>query len=251
MSKNTIISSFISNVNTYKNVAEYIEKGKALLELQMNKIIFIDSELENLYNDILIENENTRIIYIDRKELYLYDYIDKITNFNPNTGNKNKDTIEYFMTMCHKTEIIRKAIELDLYDTDNYIWIDFGIQAIFIYDQYFNIGNHHIKDISQSLTNTYDKIRIAHIVDFQQTQFESIDDIIKNIKWYFAGGVFGGNKNMLLLFADLVKQKCIEMIEKYNTLTWEINIWYLVYFENKELFDCYKCNHNISIITNY
>ena len=32
---------------------------------------------------------------------------------------------------------------------------------------------------------------------------------------------------------------------------WEVNIWYLVYKENKELFDNYYCNHNNTIIDNY
>jgi len=32
---------------------------------------------------------------------------------------------------------------------------------------------------------------------------------------------------------------------------WEVNIWYIIYNENKHLFDIYKCNHDNSIIENY
>lgn len=239
---NTIVSAFVANANSQKGVDFYINKGKSLLQLDINKIIFIDSVLQNKYNDILVENDNTRIIYFNKNDLYLYNYIDKITNFSPNTGNTCKDTLEYFVSICLKTEFVRMAIELNLFNTTNYLWLDLGIQYVCVPDlSYF----------TSSYNCIYEKVRIAGITGFHTHQYEPIDDILKNVKWYFAGGVFGGNQDKLLLFADLVKQKCIEIIEKYNTLTWEVNIWYLVYFENKELFDWYKCGFNTSIITNY
>jgi len=69
--------------------------------------------------------------------------------------------------------------------------------------------------------------------------------------WYFAGGVFGGSAKSLIQFADLVKTETINIINSLNTVMWEVNIWYLVYINNKELFEPYYCNHNISIIDNY
>lgn len=32
---------------------------------------------------------------------------------------------------------------------------------------------------------------------------------------------------------------------------WEVNIWFLIYLENKDLFDYYSCDHNNTIIDNY
>ena len=98
------------------------------------------------------------------------------------------------------------------------------------------------------------------IIFLDEIMFDLIDedyeyiynnDIYKDILWYFAGGVFGGNKNMLLEFSDLMKTKCIEIITTKNTIMWEVNIWYLIYNDNKELFDGYYCDHNDSIIDNY
>ena len=48
-----------------------------------------------------------------------------------------------------------------------------------------------------------------------------------------------------------MKNKCIEIITKNNTIMWEVNIWYLIYRENKDLFDSYVCDHNNTIIDNY
>jgi len=76
-------------------------------------------------------------------------------------------------------------------------------------------------------------------------------DIYKNIAWYFAGGVFGGNSDALLKFADLTKAQCIKTIEENQTLMWEVNIWFLVFLENRELFSLYSCDHNPNLLGNY
>ena len=48
-----------------------------------------------------------------------------------------------------------------------------------------------------------------------------------------------------------MKEKCLHIIEEKKTLTWEVNIWYMIFQENKELFNSYLCDHNISILENY
>ena len=48
-----------------------------------------------------------------------------------------------------------------------------------------------------------------------------------------------------------MKEKCIKIINEKKTLMWEVNIWYLIYKENNNLFDCYNCDHNESVVSNY
>ena len=48
-----------------------------------------------------------------------------------------------------------------------------------------------------------------------------------------------------------MKEKCIKIIKSRNSIMWEVNIWYLIYLENKELFQPYLCDHNNTIIDNY
>jgi hypothetical protein len=76
-------------------------------------------------------------------------------------------------------------------------------------------------------------------------------DIYKQINWYFAGGVFGGNKQKLIEFAEKMKNNCIDIITTKNTIIWEVNIWYLIYKNNSSMFDPYYCNHDSSIIDKY
>lgn len=238
----TIVSAFISNVNDRHdmNLEKYFNYGINLLQVQIPKIIFVDLIMYNKIKEY--ENELTKIILVDKKNYYLYNYIDKINNSNI-IGNSNKDTLEYMITMCHKTEWIKEAIHLNYFNNQNYIWIDFGIRYIFkCNDQDF------INKINNLQFKEYNKIRIGNIWDLNAIY--PINNYTR-VTWYFAGGVLGGHKDNLLIFSEKMKNKCIQIIEEKNIILWEVNIWYFIYMENKELFDCYLCNHNETLITNY
>jgi hypothetical protein len=238
----TLVSGFISNVNNRddRNLEIYYNLGKKILKSENKKIIFVDELMYDLMkND---EYPNTIIIKYDKNESYLWKNKDKIEKFKLNTNNPNKDTLDYMLTMCNKTEIIRKAIEMNPFDTDNFVWLDFGINHVFhcsdkMFDNYLN-----------KLNKKYDKIRIGHIWDLS---YDYNINIYKNICWYFAGGIFGGNEDYLLYFADEMKSKCEYIINKYGTIMWEVNIWYKIYLENQELFEPYLCNHDYTIMDNY
>jgi len=239
----TIVSSFYSNVNKRddRSFENYLNYGTLLLQANIPKIIFTDEEM---YEKIKkYENENTKILLSKKEDIYLYNYTDMLTNFDINSTNPLKDTIDYMFVMCNKTEVIRKSIELNYFNTDNFIWLDFGINHMFHCTK-----DEFIQKIENLKNKKYDKVRIASI--WNPNIIYNVD-IYKNIAWYFAGGVFGGNKDFLLEFANKTKEMCINIIEQKNTIMWEVNIWYLVYLKNCELFDYYTCDHNSSIIDNY
>jgi hypothetical protein len=145
--------------------------------------------------------------------------------------------------MCNKTEWIRQANLLNKFNTDNFMWIDFGIRYIFkCSDEEF------IEKINELQFKKYENIRIGGIWDINNLY---TFNIYRDITWYFAGGVFGGHKDALLQFADITKEKCIEIMTKKNTIMWETNIWYLIYKEEKLVFDIYHCNHDHSLVDYY
>lgn len=240
--KNTIVSSFLTNVNTIYTIDKYLKDGILLLKANIPKIIFID---ENIYDELKIyENELTSIIPIQKSKWYFNEYKDSLVNFDLNSNNKTKDTLEYMFTICNKTECIKKGIELNFFNTNSFIWIDFGIRYIFKNDS----DESFIEKIEKLKDKDYEKIRIGSIWDLNNSYNY---DIYKEVTWYFAGGVFGGKKEKLIDFADKTKNKCIQVMIEQKTLMWEVNIWYLVYLENPTLLDCYKCDHNESLINNY
>lgn len=241
----TIVSGFLTNVNQKMdcNIDNFFELGVLLLKAKIPKIIFVDQVMYEKIN--IYANEFTKIILIDKTDYELYQYMNSnvLTNFHLHTDNPAKDTIEFMFTMCNKTEWLRQAIELNHFNTEQFVWVDFGIRHV------FNCDDVDYINILESLNyKNYENVRIGTIWNLQSLYNFNI---YKNITWYFAGGVFGGNKNKLLIFADLMKEKCLQIISQEKTIMWEVNIWYLIYLENKELFETYHCGHDNLIITNY
>jgi len=240
----TLVSAFVSNVNGryIDTLTRYYNFGKLLLKSTSPKIIFVDEPMFDLIGDEY-DKSNTVIIKIRSTDIYLYDYNSHLTNFVVNSTNHSKDTKEFMFTMCNKTEWIKEAILLNYFGTTDFIWVDFGIRHVFkCSDEEF------IEKLNNLKYKTCNGVRIGSIWNLDM--IHNID-IYKDIMWYFAGGVFGGNSNSLLHFSELMKEKCVDIITKSNTIMWEVNIWYLIYIETKDIFDIYNCNHDNSIIDNY
>ena len=243
----TLVSAFIANANQRqdRSIDDYISYGKKLMAVPINKIIFFDdSEIEKLPDECF--NDNTLIIPIKKDDNYLYQYKDKITDFHLNTTCPEKDTLDYMITICNKTEHIKNAILLNPFQSTQFVWVDFGINHVFK----DRTDDEFTTTILELREKEFENIRIANIWDTSLYNIYVLNPY-KDVLWFFAGGVFGGSSKALIKFADLTKQHCIKVIEENNTLMWEVNIWFQVYLENKELFSLYNCDHNPSILENY
>jgi len=75
----TIVSSFLSNINSRKDrtAEKYFEYGKFLLQTNTQKIIFIDEPIFDEFKNY--SNEYTYLIPIQKESIYLYKYKELIT----------------------------------------------------------------------------------------------------------------------------------------------------------------------------
>lgn len=237
----TIVSAFLTNINEYRSIEKYVDYGKKLIALPVNKVIFIERAVHAEYFSAFIQS-NVTFVFIEKSDLYLYKYADKITNFCLNTDNPEKDTLEYMFVQCNKTEWVRDVIKRNIYGSEHFVWIDFGIWHVIRDDPLFV---YYCMNICHPLTKGPIGVRIA----CGNPQY--VDDLHKSISWFFLGSIFGGDRESLIKFANLVKNKCIQTIQERGTLMWEINIWQMVFRENPTLFLCYEANHDASILRNY
>lgn len=244
MKSTTIVSAFLSNVNIRndRKADKYYEYGKLILKSTCNKIIFLDDEMMERIKPTDFDSSTTVIHRYNKENSYLFTNR-SLCNFHVNSSYPEKDTIEYMYTNCNKTEWIREAIRVDPFSSNNFIWVDFGIR------HFCKSSDVDFVAMLNSLaTKSYENVRIANIWDLNH---KLNGNIFQDIKWYFAGSVFGGNKTKLIAFADFMREKCEVIMQSLQTITWEINIWYLIYLEYKDLFEPYTCNHNDSILLNY
>ena len=248
----TIVSAFIANANQRQDrrSEDYIAYGKKLMAVPINKIIFFDESLINDLPEDFFNDNKTIIIPVKKEDNYLYQHKDKITNFQLNTTCPEKDTLDYMITICNKTEHVRNAILVNTFQSTQFVWIDFGINHVFKHrtdEEFTNI-------IYGLIEKPFENVRIANIwnPEFYETTINNHGrSVYSDVLWFFAGGVFGGDSESLIKFADLTKQQCIKVVEENHTLMWEVNVWFQVYLENKELFSLYSCDHNPSILENY
>ena len=240
----TIVTAFVQNINNNKSrsIDEYIAFGKKLLNIPNPKIVFIDHQSWQEF----FENEKyplTTFIPIRKEDTYLYNYKDQLTEFQIQ-GNPEKDTIDYLFVQCNKTEWVANAIDLNIYKTGNYIWIDFAIYHMIKEKEY----EFFEKWILQMMTKSYEQVRIASC----KYKGYSVDyNVYKIATWTFAGSVFGGNVDSLLEFATLAKKEILKTIREKKSIMWEINIWYLIYRKNISFFDMYTCGHDFRILDYY
>ena len=76
-------------------------------------------------------------------------------------------------------------------------------------------------------------------------------DIYSVVHWVFSGSVFGGTPDTLLEFARRTKEKCISIITEKRRLMWEVNVWYMVLLDCRELFSLYHGDHNATILRGF
>ena len=118
---NCIISCLLTNINNNNCIEKYIENGSKLLDLNIDKIIYIEENIYNKYykyEEKYINNNTILWIFITKYDLL---YIDKYDNNLINTNNIKKDTKDYICLMCNKTEFMKKTIIKYKNKYENYI----------------------------------------------------------------------------------------------------------------------------------
>lgn len=237
----TLVSAFIPRTiaRSDRGIHDYMDAGKSFLNLPLNKVLFTTPEIIQQYS--LESDATTRIVACDRHN-YLYDLLPEITHFNLESPQPEKDTLEFMILMCSKTEFVRRAALRQDFGSQQYCWVDFGLRYIFpTEDAFRNV-------FCTKEWRTHASVRMGSI---WPPGFVTGRDLYTQICWYFAGGVFGGDARSLVRFANLVRDKCTEVVRTRHTLMWEVNVWYLVYLEHPDLFDCYPCDHNESLVSGY
>ncbi len=241
----TIVSAFIAGNNKHRDLASYLDHGKHLLSVNRPKVIFLQREIIGRLKDF--QNEHTLFVPFEKEDLFLYGHATAKTRL-PAYRYAPKDTLEYIMVQLNKADWIKRAIKLNPYQTDRFMWVDFGLRHVFPTAELF------IRCIREASMVNHDKVRMAGIWDINysvnRANLHWRSTLFDRPQWFLAGGVFGGGKNKLLAFAELVEQKSRQMIA-YGKISWEVNLWYLICLDHPDLFSIYKCDHNSTILSRY
>ena len=162
----------------------------------------------------------------------------------PQQRNIQKDTVKYMQVINSKTDFMSDAIRLNTWSSTHFAWIDFNISHVFSNKEQTlrflrELDMYKLPDkcmLVPGCWNKYDNINIGHVTEC--------------INWRFCGGFFIGDKDSIIEFDRLYKQKFPEFIQTHNKLVWEVNFWAWLEVNSDWNPEWYAADHNDRIITN-
>jgi len=207
-----------------KNYFYYFEK---LAETGIQIALFLDKLYIDYGETITKKYNNITIIrYLTKEELHINKL--KISNVLPKIRNTKKDTEDYLKLMNNKIYFVDEVSKL--YNNHNWFsWIDFRIYHILPV-------NNKLNKISSTFNFSYNTYFPGALINKKY--------LVDTINWRFLGGFFVVNKNKI---KDLVKENK-KILEELFILTWEVNIWGIIEYNNLFNFGWYLGDHNINIL---
>ena len=225
----TIVTSFIlqkKDIGNTEKIKEYMNRFEYIQSLHIPTIVFLDKTLT------LPTTEFIHVIPYSLEDTWIYKLYADTRPILTSLRNISKDTDEYMFIQNSKAKWVYTASILNPFDTDYFIWVDFGISHVISNKTNFNV----LKTLK--LSNTTDILLSA-------INHHTHDNLLNQICWRFAGGLFILRKTHAKLFYETC-QTIIKQI--YPHLTWEVNIWCFV--EKLIKVSVYYADHNDTLLLN-
>lgn len=235
----TVVSAFYDIYHSYDIIETYFEYANFWSQLNHNVIIFTQSKfIERIIKLRCHYINKTHIICQDMTETYFYATRDmlihnmerfEILNLNP-----EKDTPDYILLNNNKFYWLKRAIDLNPFKSDYFMWLDFGIS--------------HVADIDLSFYDWKipDKIRQMRISIIPTTNYI---EYFKYIRHNTSGGLISGHKKYMTQYIDLF-YKLWETILRDGWYQLDEALMAIIQDNNRHLFDLYYGNYK-STLANY
>jgi hypothetical protein len=231
-------SIYNHKIQRYFNFAQ-----KFILQLPYPLVIFTDND--ECIN--FIENERDKyknLTFIIKKPFentYYYKHLNKLSElqkkFTIINGHLEHETPMYIILNNNKFDFIESAIELNLFGSDHFIWMDFGINHV----------AQSTEKIHEWINKIPDKIKQLCINPYT----ENIDnkEMFQYIYHHTAGGLFTGSKENMQRYSQLFKDKT-EQIYAEDWYQIDEAVMTMVQRENPDLFDLFYGDYQ-GIVSNY
>ena len=111
--------------HSHNNYLQWIDNF--LSNVKTPIIIFCDPESEEMIREKRKPYiEQTHIIVIKLEDFYTSRYLSVFRNNYLQDFEKDKHSVELYMVWAEKTEFLKKAMELNIFKSEFYVWIDIG-----------------------------------------------------------------------------------------------------------------------------
>lgn len=218
-----------------KTIEKRIEHFEKIASLGLCICVYTDDIYINLISPLESKYSNVRVYNINNiwtseigKTLLEYKKQSNKEIELPKVRNSLKDTKEFLLIMNMKIELVKKAMNANIFNSNYFMWFDFGIAYIFK-----DTSNtlEYIKSIEQmNFVNKFIHIpgcwNEKQMISFGLCDANNFNNYMKDrIMWRFCGGIILGDMQTLNDFYDISVGSYLEFFNVYNTLVWETNYW--------------------------
>jgi hypothetical protein len=232
----TIVTGYFKLNISKASHSKYTEWIKNMLINNNPMIIFCDKSSQEFIEDLRVDKKDkTVIIPTNIKDFYCYKYVNEyIENYKIDTEQTVGHNPLLYMVWSEKSHFLKRAIELDPFKTDYFLWVDIGCFRK-ENTNYLNWPN----PLRVSQMNKH-KVLLLSVIPFTNSELEC--SCKENLPLFqftnrIGGTIFGGGKEILLKWHDLY----YDMIEYFISINRFIgkdqSIMNSVYLLNREMCD--------------
>lgn len=240
------IRSYENNTNThlYGSLDLYKRNAKLLLQHDVNFICFVDSCLVEWVKKIRKDKIcKTFIMETNVEDLSTFKYYERAKFLHDNEKtclgkNRNKYTALYYLCIYNKTYWMRDAIQMNPFDSDYFVWMDFRIKSFYPND--YKCCKSELDGI-----NNFDKIiesRKENLHLMLMDHVKSIgpsnpENFYRNAQGKVSAQIFYGHKDYIMKFHEFCEKEIEKCIFTYDCLTTEQNIYAIFYQKHQDIID--------------
>lgn len=201
---------------------------------------FISEEYIEYYKHLIPDKPHIHIEPISLYDLTTYKELQGLSYKLPPIRTGHHDTANFMTLMNAKIEFVQRAMDVDIFGTTHYAWIDFSICHVL---KNWNSSCKYLQLMSSSALQ--DRCLVFPGCWSKGT---TVQDLFNKINWRFCGGFFLGDRTSLTEMYTLYRTHFTEIIKKFGVLTWETNLWqYLELYHNWNP-QWFSANHDDTII---
>jgi hypothetical protein len=214
---NTFVSAFL-NLREDRSKDKSIQTCFSHFEKLASTGINIHLFLSKSFQDISLPQSKTIFVeYIELEDLITYKEASNLEFKMPLSSTPDHDSKNFMILMNAKIELVKRAIDSNVFNSTHFAWIDFSINHVFkrgeTLDYLGMLGKTRFTKKFMTLPGCY-----------PQKQFYS-ENIFQSVHWRFCGGFFFGDKESLNKFSDIYRANFKNTVQQKKMLVWEVNMW--------------------------
>lgn len=237
------------DIDVRKSKQKRISYFEELAQTGIQIVLFCCPVYEILLQPTLAKYSNVKLLFVIKfEDLIAYQIINNYENkFQkqltlPFNRSEIKDSREYMILINSKVEFVRRAIEVNIFNSQYFCWIDFSILYMFSERE---APLAKLKHISNQLVFQNKKCIIT-----PGCYEKNNNDYLNEVNWRFCATILIGDKESLLEFTATAINMFPIFLSITNKLIWEVNYWN--WLEQGNMFNpiWYQTNFSQNIINN-